>query len=799
MKSAISVLAAFSLCAATEAAQPSAPGFLPGMTGVSTAAVSGARTGSGEAGEGPWEISEISVRGAVNVKPKVIIKTSKAKEGKLYRKRDIDEDIGAILDLGSVETVAVALLPAQEAVSEKYAGIVKSTFTHKLVFTVTEKPMIEEVKVEGNEKLSDSSVKREMEIGEKDFLDELKIREDALKISEKYVKKGFISARVEYEVEKSKKPNSVVLKIKVWEGEKCVVKKAVISGVKSFKKKKIAKKMENRRGKICKPAEFENDLEKITKFYKNEGFSDFRLLSSSMTYNADKSEAFVKIELSEGKKYDFGNTFFMGNKVYSAAELREVLEHERGDTYEEESLQESLRAIQNKYADKGYLRARVEIEKRENGKTGEMDIFFNIDENFPIYVQHIDIAGNRATKTHVFRREIVQKEGEIFSAAKIRRSQEKIFNFGFINDVQLAINPTQDPDKVDLVFDIAEGKPGMLTAGAAISSNDGLIGTLSLNHLNLFGRAQKLSLSWQFGKRVEDYYLSWSTPWIGGKPTSFGVDVFNTRRYRPYRDSLSAYSQKRTGSKITVGPRFRNDKYRLTASYTWEKIRISRVEDEFASELTQGTSVTSSVYLEFARDTRDNIWDPTRGSRLSLGAELSGGPLMGDVNFYKPNIAYSRNYELFSVGDYPFVLSFVNKFGYVARFGSTKSVPVYEKYFIGGADTVRGYNSNGQIGPPNGGKIYDVFNVEFKFPLARERKRTIVQWGFFLDIGNSWEDFGDMSLGIGSKRNQLKAGAGFGIRFTTPAFPIRLDWGYGFNHRAGENNADIYFTLGNLF
>ncbi len=749
--------------------------------------------------KGPWEIGDMRVEGNMHVKPKVILKTSKAKKGKLYYQSDIDADMEAILNLGSIETVTIDLSPLDKKLSPEYAELTKSTSTFRIVYKIREKPQIEKILVEGNEKLSDSSIKRAMELAEKDFWDEIQMKEDIVKITEKYVKRGFINAKANYVIEKSPKPSAIIVKIKINEGKKCRVKSVEIKGVKSFKKKKLIKKMKNRPRKIYREEEFENDIKEISDFYKNKGFSNFRIISSSVAFNDEKSEAMIQIILSEGKRYNFGKTYFSGNSVYTSLELKETLAHKVNKLFKQNLLDDSLRALQNKYADRGYLRAKIDITKKENPKTGELDIYFDIEENNPIYVAHIDIAGNKATKTFVFRREIVQKEGEVFSSSKIRRSQEKIFNLGFIDDVQLAINPTSDPDHVDLVFDIAEGKPGMLTAGAAVSSNEGLMGTLSINHLNLFGRAQRLSLSWQFGKRVQDYYLSWTTPWIKDHPTSLGVDIFNTRRYRPYKDSLSAYTQKRSGSKITMGPRFENDKYHLTASYTWEKIKITGIEDQFKTELTGGTSVTSSIYLEFARDTRDNIWDPTKGSRASIGIELSGGPLMGDVNFYKPNFSYSNNFKLFSIGDYPFVLSFANKFGYVARFGSTKSVPVYEKYFIGGADTVRGYNSNGQIGPPNGGKIYNVFNMEFKFPLARERKRTIVQWGFFLDIGNSWEDFSDISLGIGSSQNQLKAGAGFGIRFTTPAFPIRLDWGYGFNHKSGEDRSDIYFTLGNLF
>ncbi|HOI41774.1 MAG TPA: outer membrane protein assembly factor BamA, partial [Elusimicrobiales bacterium] len=479
--------------------------------------------------------------------------------------------------------------------------------------------------------------------------------------------------------------------------------------------------------------------------------------------------------------------------------LAGAVAYRRGKLYNDERFSDTVRAVQEKYADKGYLRAQVRPAKVRNPDTGELDIEYVLTENSPIYVGHIDVEGNKATKTHVLRREVAQKEGEVFSAAKVRRSQEKIFNLGFIDDVNPVINPTADPDTVDLVFDVAEGKPGMLTAGAGISSREGVVGTLSVSHMNMLGRAHRMSLAWNFGKRVQDYNLSWTMPWIGDSPTSLGLNLFNTRRYRPYRTSLSAYTERRTGGKITLAPRFEDDKYTLTTSYTYERVQIMDVADVYAGELTEGTSVTSSIFVEFARDTRDSIWDPTRGGRGAIGLELTGGPLMGDVDFYKPALSYSHNFKLFSIDDYPFVLSIANRLGYVARFGDTERVPFYEKYFLGGSETVRGYNSNGQIGPPEGGRLYGVMNLEFKFPLARERRRTIVQWAFFFDAGNSWDRFDDVSLRTGEGEKQLKTGAGFGIRFTTPAFPIRLDWGYGFNHKDGEQRSDIYFTLGNLF
>ena len=287
---------------------------------------------------------------------------------------------------------------------------------------------------------------------------------------------------------------------------------------------------------------------------------------------------------------------------------------------------------------------------------------------------------------------------------------------------------------------------------------------------------------------MQDYYLSWSTPWVGEHPTSLGIDVFNTRRYKPYQNTISAYTERRTGGKVTLGPRFEDDKYHLTTAYTFEKVRISDV-DAIYPELTAGTSVTSSIYLEFARDTRDNVWDPTRGTKNSIGVEYAGGWLQGDVNYYKPTFSSSYNLKLFSIDDYPFVMAIGNRFGFVGRFGDTKKVPVYERYFIGGAETVRGYSNNGQIGPPNGGRVYDVANIEFipagpRAPPHHRAVRLLLRHRQFL--GRLRQD----QRPLRHWTTDLKAGAASGYA-SPPRFPDTPGLGLA-STISPASSADIY-------
>ncbi|MCK4936306.1 MAG: hypothetical protein KAR84_05580, partial [Elusimicrobiales bacterium] len=264
--------------------------------------------------DGPWIIKELAVQGNINIKPKVIIKTSNAKKKKSYFKEDINADIEKILGLGSIETVSIDISPLDDELllSNEEKGL---NYKHpvKLTFIVKEKLMITDILVEGNEKLSDNSVKRAMNLAKKDFFDELKIREDIIAIIDKYQGKGFIDATTDYEIKIDTEANTCKLSIIVKEGEKSKIAEVAIPNVKSFKLKKILKKMKNRPKKVYAPLELTDDLKKIEFFYKNRGFNNFKINSSSVIFNDNKSKVFINIDLDEGIKFAFGNTTFSGN------------------------------------------------------------------------------------------------------------------------------------------------------------------------------------------------------------------------------------------------------------------------------------------------------------------------------------------------------------------------------------------------------------------------------------------------------------------------------------------------------
>lgn len=755
---------------------------------------------------GPWMICNISVDGLQNIRKKTVTKAAHSKKGELYERMNVTEDIQDISALGSFDSVEIDISPMPGTRKEKETGTAYTC--HRITYLVKEKPIFDRITYQGRKHLGKGAITQAMTLKLKDPFNEAKLQSDLPRITAKYAEKGYVNAKVDYELERNEELGVVYVKLIIDEGERVRVAELNLdtNGVETeLPLKKIIKKASNRPHKVFKPQNLQRDWIKMMLYGRNKGYSEFNLSQPQISYNDAKTEAILNYELTEGPQVDFGTVSFEGNSVFTQQELDKQIFFRPGHRYNQKDFDDTISAIQEQYADRGYLQAQVVPVK--DIQNGILNITFDITEGHTFYIDHVDVTGYEHTKKYVFTRELTIHPGDLYDNAKIKRSQTKIMNLGFINDVQIGLQPTADPNKVDLDFNVVEGRPGMFTAGLAMSSMDGLYGEVSLNHLNLFGRAQRLSLRTLFGKEILDYTVSWYTPWIFDKPTSLGIDAFNTRRYRSFATENQAYTEKRIGGRLKVGPRFNDDIYQLSFGYSFEHINIYDIDSKYQCTdgksyeecIEKGKTNLSTISTDFAIDTRDNMWDPTRGWRNSIGLALAGGPVGGDLDLWYLNARSIFNYTVLNIGgNYPIVFVLSNKIGSVRPYGRTDEVPPFEKFFLGGADTIRGYERAGEIGPKYGGTTYYVMNAELRFPLAREGRRNMAQFAFFFDLGNSWNRFDDLEFSMGPDEKQFKAGVGVGLRLTTPSLPIRIDWGYGLNHRSGEDRSHFYFNISNM-
>lgn len=727
------------------------------------------------------KISAVTIEGTRNVKEKAVKNEIKSKAGKPYSEETAREDIQKILAMGSFENVELAV----------------DTTTWRVTFRVKEKPFVNKILFKGNKVFSQGKLKNEITLKEKEFYDVAKLEESKAKIVSLYTEKGYADVKLDVYPTIDESTNRMTVNFIITEGNRILIGDVKVEGVRSFKPRKVRGLMKTKKKKVFKEDTLREDLREIEKFYKNNGYTEASVGEPKITFNPERTSMYITIPVTEGPKYKIGELSFAGQKVLAEEDLRKVLTIKPGQYYKEEKLQESLFALRELYSDKGYLHSQVEPTFEPEPEKGIMNIRFGITENDIVYVGNVYIDGLLNTKEYVIRRELLLKEGDVFSASKVRRSLEKVYNLGFIDAVEPELQPTEKSDIMDLVLNVTEGKPGILTAGAGYSSVDQLVGTLQIQHINLFGKAQRLNLLWEFGARRQNYQVDWTEPWMLGKPVTLGLSIFDTDRLLAYGSDLDAYNEKRRGGSVRVGPRL-NDYLSLLFSYSYEDIEIADIDPSLSASIQPMRDITSSIGSQIIWDTRDNIFDASHGNRQSLSLQFAGGPLGGGVNFINPEVRSSWYIPTF----WKFVLSLNGTVGWIHNFNPTQSmpdIPIYERYYVGGAETVRGYEYRTQIGPINGGRIMSVFNVEYKFPIVQENKRTVLQGAFFYDVGGSWLSYDDIKFSLGETDNNLKSGFGFGIRFTTPVFPLRLDWGYGLNHKPGEELSQFYFTIGNIF
>jgi len=743
-------------------------------------------------------VLKITTEGNKNIRERVILAQVKTKKNDVYDPDKLRKDVQAIYGLGDFEDVSLD-------VTDVPGGVIVS-------FKVVEKPLIKKIDFKGNKKVSSSKLRDGLSLKENDPLDKFKLNLDVEKLVSIYKDEGFAAAQVE-PFTTTDETNHVSITFFATEGTQVLVEDIDLQGVTAFKVKKIKGLMKTRKKKVFKQDVLAKDVEDVTKFYKNHGYQNTKVIEPRQTFTADKTRITLSITIEEGPRFHFGTSKFSNNAIFPSEKLLPAIQYKPGDIFTQDKLDATVSKLQDIYGTQGYIRVQVKPDFTQDAAKGIVDINYQITEGEVVYVDHIGIEGNTHTKDYVIRREIKLKEGEPFNSVLARKSVERLYNLGFLDNVDVDVQQPNAPNKADVIFTVTEGKPGMLSAGAGYSSVDGLIGTLQVQHINFLGRGQRVNFQWQFGARTNSFDLGWTEPWFMGKPMSFGVDIFRTNRLQQLGTITNAYWTLDRGASITLAPRF-SDIYTVSLGYSFSNqerynvapdspTRSAVLSPECANDpnCNEFHALYSNLTEQFIRDTRDNQFDPTRGNRESLSIIEGGMVPANSVKFYKPILDASIHIPTF----WKFVLSLHGQWSYVEPYGESTLTDIQTQLFhVGGADTVRGYQLggvgvSGLTGNP-GGQVMNVYNVEYKFPIAPdEHGKTLLQGVFFYDVGGDWDNFQEVSFKAGTGPYNLRQGVGFGIRFKTPVFPLRLDFGIPLNHQAGEAETQFYFNVGSLF
>jgi outer membrane protein insertion porin family len=722
------------------------------------------------------KIVKITIMGNQKVAEDVIRSHIKSKESEPLSVPQLRRDLKAIYETGLFTDIIIDLRDVEGG--------------KEVIFVVVEKPSIRDILISGNVKIEASKIREKIGITPGAILNMEKIRETADSIEELYSSKAYYRAEVNHRVHYLDE-NQVDVEFIIEEGKKGYVKKVRFHGNKNFWARTLRKRMKTKKKGwfwyVTKRGVLDEDLlnadiQSLQALYFDDGYIQVKIDKPKITISEDGKSIYIDITIQEGEQFKVGEIDFRGDILTTPEDLRKRLTLKKGKIYSTSVLQRDILRITDVYADKGYAFVDIapltsaDLEKRY------VHLTFDIRKGEKVYFERINISGNTKTRDKVIRRELKVGEGDLYNTTALKRGRQKLKTTGYFKEVDFTTSKGSGPQNINVDIKVEEAPTGSVSFGAGFSTLEGIVGMAQVSEKNLFGLGYKTSLSAALGTETERFKLGFTDPWFLGFPLSAGFNL-----YYDELEYYDTYDSKVAGADVQFG-KYLTDYISASLVARAERVEIFNVSD-FASlyvKEQEGVSDTVSLTLGFTRDTRDDYYAPTKGSKHSLSVENAGWVLGGDNTFFR------------TIGDtnwyFPLPLKTVlhlrGRAGFVEGYDG-KEVPIYERFYIGGINTIRGFEY-GEAGPEDvfgqviGAERWVIFNSELIFSLSRELG---LRAAVFYDGGAGWN----------VKFDKWRHSVGVGIRWLSPAGPIRIDWGYNLNPQDDEKSSVWDFTIGTQF
>lgn len=721
-------------------------------------------------------ISKITILGNVRVEEGVIRTAIKSREGGRFSLDQVREDLRAIFGLGYFSDVQVDIKPTPKG--------------QEVIFIVMEKPSIKEILITGNQKVKIDDIKEKVTLTPRSILNLEKIRENAEQIRKLYFSKGYYGVKVDHRVD-SLETNEAVVVFQIEEGVKGHIHQIVFKGNKRIKASDLKKVMQTKQRNIFSIITktglldedvLKNDLQMLTAYYIDHGYLDVKISEPKLDLkNPEKIR--IEIEIVEGPQYRIGEIDFKGDVLTTKEDLFKKIRIKRNDVYSTSAIRKEIQTLTELFANQGFANVEVVPVTSTDEKSLLVHLTFEIDKKEQVFFEKIQIVGNTKTRDKVIRRELRIAEEELYSATGLSRSKDRLKRTGFFKEVELTTSRGSTEEKMNVEVKVEEAPTGALSLGIGYSSIENVVGQASISDRNLFGLGYHAILRFKLGSETSDLKFSFTDPYFLGYNFAAGIDLYHENH------EFDTYSYRVSGGDLRLGKELSED-LRLDAMYKLEKVKVFDVTldaSRFVKE-QEGKRVTSALSFSLSMDTRDDYYHPTKGGRHSLSLTNAGGILGGDNYFFKGVAETSWYFPL----PLKTVLNLRGRFGIVQPYGG-KKVPIYEKFYVGGLHTVRGFEY-GMAGPfdvnrePLGSKKMLSFQSELLFPIARE---IGLRGAIFWDVGKGFDNFKDIT--------PLKTGVGVGIRWFSPFGPIHLDLGINPNPKPGEKRKVFDFMMGTVY
>ncbi len=746
-----------------------------------------------------YRVGTIAIKfvGTANVNEQVVRANMQIREGGEFDEVTIDRDIRSLYRTQLFEYVEV-----------KHEAVGNDTFN--LVVEVTPKFRVLDVRFEGNQRVKDSRLEKEAKIRPNQALDERQVKEDAEKLREYYQKAGYNQVSVNYTIDKDRIGGFGTVIFNIREGAKVKIGEIKFEGNDSIGARRLRRVVETKKWWLFswltgsgrfKDELFEDDLDKLRDFYREQGFLDVDIPQEQVMFNYPSPEKLqLVIRVNEGRRYRLGEVSFSGNKLFESSLLRRVVRQRSGAVFVPSLLDKDVERLDDFYGKDGYLDTRVRLNRKPNVTTGNIDVEYVIQESEKFNVESIVIEGNTKTKSTVILRELVLGPGDVFSTVLMKISQLRLENTRFFESVNMTPQETNIPGRRNMRIAVREGRTGNLTFGAGFSSLERatLFAEVSQSNFDLFNRrsffqgdGQKFRLRMQLGSLSSEVVLSFEEPWLFQRQLGLGFSIFRTSS--EYNSSF--YTQIETGFEVYL----RKHLFELwngRLSYTFQVVGINDVSPSASPVLQSlaGNNALSQIGFTMERDTRDKIINTTSGNRVEINTRFAGGPLGGDRinNFYSVEFRGSQFFPVFETQTQ--VLSLIARGGVVQNFGDAGDVPFYNKWYLGGPTTLRGYefrdvSPRDQFDEPIGGKTYGFFSAEYSLDIV-----SPIRFAIFYDAG--FVNTGAYDFNPATYNDNF----GFGLRLFVAGAPLSLDFGIPITgDRLNKKGNQFNFSFGTRF
>jgi outer membrane protein insertion porin family len=721
----------------------------------------------------PITIKELSVEGNRRVQEAVILGRVQSKLGGPFNPALLSEDLRAIFGLGFFDDVRIRV--------EDFEGGVK------VVFVVTERPFVRDIDFTGNRKIATTTLQEKIDLKLGSVYNPVDVQKAREKLKEHYEEEGYFEAQITPEVEKFADGDVRVAFI-INEGRRITIDRIVIVGNQGLSAREIHKTMvvQEReyfilRGTVQRQ-KLEEDIERILALYNDHGYIQARVESHDIAVDRENARVTITINVVEGPQYHVDQITVTGVTLLPESEIRRQLTFKSGDVFSRATLRTSVNSIADLYSTIG--RASADITPRTDQVPAEakVNVILEITEGPVVYVERINISGNLRSEDKILRREVPFVEGDMFTLQQLQRARQRIINLGYFDMVNVTTTPGSDKTKIIVNVEVTEKPTGIFSIGGGYSSADSFVGTIDLTQRNFLGKGYEASIRIRAGALTQQGIISFTDPWLFDRPLSAGFDLYSTMRVFP------DYTYNSVGGAVRFSHPFA-EYWRWHLGYRISRDNIGHIADGVLSPdlLEQkGTRVTSMISGSITRDSRDNYQSPSRGGQTGVTLDFAG--LGGDSRFVKA-VATTSYFKPIWFGH---ILSGRIEGGYA--FGwSNAEVPIFERFFLGGPNSLRGWKFR-QVSPHDdtgfavGGTSEVLGNVEYLIPLPFGLRLA----GFF-DVGNVY------AAGSAPDITDLRSDAGAGVRWLSPFGPIRVDYGIKLDRRAGEDFGAFQFSVGSAF